>query len=105
MIDTNIGADVSCGCGEATESCEEVADEGIIEVGDGSEAVEGAFGESAFAAGTGGGGTFAGEGTDKVHEEFREFLIVNWVIDGEGSDAFGGFGRIISASDQDGLDG
>ena len=105
VIDADVGTDVTGRCGEACESGEEVADECIIEVGDGSEAVEGSFGESTFAAGSGGGGTFAGEGADKVHEELREFLIVDGVIDCERSNAFGGFWGIITAANEDGLHG
>ena len=102
MVNAELGADPAGGGGEGGQVGEEEGYERGVEIVDGREGVEGAFGEGAFGAGAGGGGGFAGEAGDEVHEGLGHFLVVDGVEHAEGADAF--FGRVEAAAHEHGAD-
>ena len=103
VADTVFGADIACRGGEPVEPGEDVADQSGVEVGGGTQGVEGALGEGAFAACTGGGGTFAGERADEVHEEFGKLLEMDGVVNGQGANACVVIGRVVAPTNEHGV--
>mmetsp|Transcript_12570 Transcript_12570/g.25404 ORF Transcript_12570/g.25404 Transcript_12570/m.25404 type:complete len:714 (-) Transcript_12570:1281-3422(-) len=71
---------------EAAVAREDPAHERRVQVRHVSQGVEGPLRQGAFGARAGGGGRLPGDARDEVHEELRQLLVVQGVVDGEGPD-------------------
>jgi hypothetical protein len=98
VIHARVRADVAGSRDEGFVAGEEIRDEGVVEIVNGRECVEGALGERAFGAGAGRGRRFAGHAADVFHEELRRLHVMNGIVNGERADA--NVGRIIAAARQ-----
>jgi hypothetical protein len=63
----------------------------------GHSALNGAFGERALAAESGGGGRFAREARNEFHEQLGQFLVVDGIVDGQRRQPDLGIGRTVPA--------
>ncbi len=104
MIHAKMGADVPGRSGKAHVAGKDRVHDGVVEVHDGPERVERAFGQRAFAAKARGGRGLAGKAGNQLHEQLGQFLIMDRSIDGQGREAVCRVGRAVAASGEHGVD-
>jgi hypothetical protein len=102
VIDPAVRADVAGGGGVAVMAAQNERNQRVVEVGGGAQGVERALGQRAFGTGAGGRGRFAGQAGDEVHEQFRQFLIVDRPVHRQRPDTR--FRRVVAAAGQHGVD-
>ena len=103
VIHAHLRPDVTGGGDEAVVIGEDERHERVVQIHDGRQRVERAFGQRAFGTRAGGGRRFAGHAADEFHEQLRQLHVVNRVVARERADAF--LGGIVAAAGQHGADG
>ncbi len=98
VVHAQVRTDVTGRAGVTGVAGENEGDQRVVQVGRWPQRVERTLGESALAAGTGGAGGLAGEGTDEVHEQLGQFLVVDGVVHRQRADA--GLGRVVAPAGQ-----
>mmetsp|Transcript_15288 Transcript_15288/g.38388 ORF Transcript_15288/g.38388 Transcript_15288/m.38388 type:complete len:1218 (+) Transcript_15288:250-3903(+) len=107
VVDLVVGADDAGRRDEGLVAGEGVGHEGVVEVVDLVEGVEGALGERPLGAGARGGGRLARHRRGALHEELGELVVVHGVVDREGGlGGLGrGVGRVVAAAAEHAVDG
>ena len=103
MVHPVFRADVPRRGGVTGIAGDDVGEEGIVQVRSGAEGVKGSLGKGSFGSSSGGGRRLAGEAADEIHEEFRQFLVVDGAVDRQGSDTVGVIRGVVPPSPEDGV--
>ena len=80
--------------------CKNPGNQRVVEIDNRRQRVKRSLGQSAFRTGAGGRRRFAGHAANKLHEQLRQFEIMNGVEHRQRTN--GGLGRVIAAPGQDG---
>ena len=83
MVDLNARPDVARGRREAVVIREDHRDDDIVHVDHRPQRVKRPLGQGAFRTEAGCRRRFAGQTADEIHDEFRQFLKMNRVVDGQ----------------------
>ena len=94
-----VGTDAARRGGPAIVAGEDHPEQRVIEVGERRQGIEWALGQGAFAARAGSRRALAGQRTGELHEQLRQFLVVERAVGGERTHAF--FRRVVAAAGED----
>ena len=104
MVDAGVRTDVTRRGNEAVVAADRVRHEGGIQVVNRRQRVEGAFGQRTFRTRSGGRRGFAGHAADELHEKFRQFHVVDGIVNSERTDTRRFVRGIVATTGQHGID-
>ena len=91
--------------GEARIAGQDERYQGVVQIHHRRQRVEGRLGQRALAAETGGGRGLAGQAANEIHEQLRQFLVMDRAVHRQRRQAGLGIRRAVSSSRQHRVDG
>ncbi len=98
VIHAEVRAHITGRGGEARIAGENRRHQRVVQIHHRPQRVERTFGERAFAAESRGGGRFAGQAADEIHEQLGQFLIVDRTVNRQRRQAGLGIRRTVPAA-------